>query len=347
MSFDIQPFQQMKGDSMDNKKRSFTKALIAAPMLAALPWASAMAQQSAAWPKGNVKLIVPFGAGGSVDRFSRGLAASWEKSLGGASMVVENRGGAGGLLGARTFVGAPKDGSVLFAGIQPTLSMNIVSQGADFKLDDFVFVNIEQRDYSSITVPAGSKYKTIEDLVNDARANPGKLKISMVPGSGTYLFGLAFIKALKLNVNVVTFNGGGTQRTDLLGGHSDAMVASAYGDMVLGDKVRVLAVSSREPFPGWPNAVPITKAYPNIKIPPIGDNRFIAVSREFADKNPEAFAAIVASYAKNFNSPEYQAYMKKQGSTIISGYRGPEESTKMVRELHDVVVEFKDALQGK
>jgi tripartite-type tricarboxylate transporter receptor subunit TctC len=337
----------MKGDSMDNKKRSFTKALIAAPMLAALPWASAMAQQSAAWPQGNIKLIVPFGAGGSVDRFSRGLAASWEKSLGGASMVVENRGGAGGLLGARTFVGAPKDGSVLFAGIQPTLSMNIVAQGADFNLDDFVFVNIEQRDYSSITVPADSKYKTIEDLVNDARANPGKLKISMVPGSGTYLFGLAFIKALKLDVNVVTFNGGGTQRTDLLGGHSDAMVASAYGDMVLGDKVRVLAVSSLEPFPGWPNAVPITKAYPDIKIPAIGDNRFIAVSKEFAEKNPEAFAAIVASYAKNFNSPEYQAHMKKQGSTIISGYRGPEESTKMVRELHEVVVEFKDALQGK
>jgi tripartite-type tricarboxylate transporter receptor subunit TctC len=124
-------------------------------------------------------------------------------------------------------------------------------------------------------------------------------------------------------------------------------VASAYGDMVLGDKVRVLAVSSLEPFPGWPNAVPITKAYPDIKIPAIGDNRFIAVSKEFAEKNPEAFAAIVASYAKNFNSPEYQAHMKKQGSTIISGYRGPEESTKMVRELHEVVVEFKDALQGK
>ena len=331
---------------MHHIKRYFFKMLIAVPILALSSLGSAIAQQTPAWPTKNIKLIVPFGAGGSVDRFSRGLASQWEKTLGGPSIIVENRGGAGGMLGARTFVGAPKDGSVLFAGIQPTLSMNIVAQGADFSLDDFVFVNIEQRDYSSITVPAGSKYKTIEDLVNDARANPGKLKISMVPGSGTYLFGLAFIKALGLDVNVVTFNGGGTQRTDLLGGHSDAMVASAYGDMVLGDKVRVLAVSSLEPFPGWPNAVPITKAYPSIKIPPIGDNRFIAVSKEFAEKNPQAFAALVESYKNNFNSQAYQDYLKKQGSILISAYRGPEQSAQMVRELHDVVVEFKETLKG-
>lgn len=332
---------------MNYEKYSFTKLLMAAALLVTLPLTSAVAQQSTDWPTGNVKLIVPFGAGGSVDRFSRGLAAQWEKNLDGSSISVENRGGAGGLLGARTFVGAPKDGSVLFAGIQPTLSMNIVAQGADFSLDDFVFVNIEQRDFSSITVPADSKYKTIEDLVEDARENPGKLKISVVPGSGTYLFGLAFVKALDLDVNLVTFNGGGAQRTDLLGGHSDAMVASAYGDMVLGDKVRVLAVSSLEPFPGWPNAVPITKAYPDIKIPPIGDNRFIAISKEFVKKNPKAFEAIVESYKSNFNSPEYQAYLKDQGSILISGYRGPQQSAQMARELHDVVIEFKDALQGK
>lgn len=330
---------------MDQKRRSLHKALISAPLLASLPLSGALAQQ-AAWPNGNIKLIVPFGAGGSVDRFSRGLASHWEKTLGGPTIVVENRGGAGGMLGARTFMGAPKDGTVLFAGIQPTLSMNIVAQDADFKLDDFVFVNIEQRDFSSITVPADSKYQTIQDLVNDIRANPGKIKISMIPGSGTYLFGLAFVKGLNLDVNIVTFNGGGAQRTDLLGGHSDAMVASAYGDMVLGDKVRVLAVSSLETFPGWPNAVPITKAYPELKIPAIGDNRFIAVSREFAQSNPQAFEALVQSYKNAFNSPEYQDYITKQGSILISGYRGPEQSMQMAKELHDVVVEFKDTLKG-
>jgi len=330
---------------MDQKRRSLHKALIAAPLLASVPFAGALAQE-ATWPNGNIKLIVPFGAGGSVDRFSRGLASHWEKNLGGPSMVVENRGGAGGMLGARTFIGAPKDGTVLFAGIQPTLSMNIVAQDADFSLDDFVFVNVEQRDFASITVPADSKYKTIQDLVNDIRANPGKIKISMVPGSGTYLFGLAFVKGLNLDVNIVTFNGGGAQRTDLLGGHSDAMIASAYGDMVLGDKVRVLAVSSLEPFPGWPSAEPITKAYPELKLPAIGDNRFIAVSREFAESNPKAFNALVESYKNTFNSPEYQDYITKQGSIIISDYRGPEKSKEMVEELHGVVVEFRDTLKG-
>lgn len=331
---------------MNHKKRTLVKSLVAAPLIAGLTMSAAWAQQTT-WPTSNtVRLIVPFGAGGSVDRFTRGLASHWEKTLNGTSLVVENRGGASGLLGARTFVGAPKDGTVLFAGIQPTLSMNIVTQNPGFTLDDFEFVNIEQRDYSSITVPADSKYKTIQDLVNDIRANPGKIKLSMVPGSGTHLFGLAFVKELGLEPNIVTFNGGGDQRTDLLGGHSDAMVASAYGDMVLGDKVRVLAVSSDEVFPGWPNAVPLKQAYPEIKIPPIGDNRFIAVSKEYAQKNPEAFKALVESYKNAFNSQAYQEYIKKQGSDIISAYRGPDQSRQIADQLHGVVVDFKDALTG-
>lgn len=327
---------------MNPKRRNVLNALVATASLVCLPVSSSFAQQTT-WPTGNVKFIVPFGAGGSVDRFSRGLASHWEKMLDGKAILVENRGGASGLLGARTFMGAPKDGTVLFAGIQPTLSMNIVGQNPGFTLDDFAFVNVEQADVSSITVRADSKYKTIHDLVDDIRANPGKIKVSVVPGSGTHLFGLAFFQELGLKPNFVTFDGGGTQRTDLLGGHSDALVGSAYGDMVLGDKVRVLAVSSVDTFPGWPDALPATKAYPDLELPPIGDNRFIAVSKEFAEKNPQAFEALVNSYKEAFNSPEYQAHMENQGSDLISAYRGPEESTKMVHELHDVVVKFQDA----
>lgn len=329
-----------------SKSRAMTIKVLLASSIIAIAAAGSSASYAQEWPTENVRLILPFSAGGSVDRFARGLAQHWEKSHG-YSMLVDNRGGASGLLGARTFLGSPDNGHYIFAGIQPTLSMNIVAQGADFDLDDFTFVNIEQRDYSSIVVRADSPYQTIEELVDAIRDDSESVTLSMATGSGTHLFGLAFLDALDLDPNVVTFNGGGEQRTDLLGGHSDAAFSSAYGDMTLGDQVRVLAVSSHETFPGWPDAPPVNDVYPEANIPAIGDNRFIAVHTSFAEENPEVFDAMVESYREVFHSDAYQAHIENLGSDLISGYYGPEESRAIIEEIHEVVDRYGDMLKGE
>ena len=88
-------------------------------------------QEEAQWPNGDIRMIVPFSPGGSVDRMARGLAQHWEENLG-VSIIVENYEGAGGLLGARTFLEADADGHTFLVGIQPSLSLNIVTQGAHF-----------------------------------------------------------------------------------------------------------------------------------------------------------------------------------------------------------------------
>ncbi|MCE8038952.1 tripartite tricarboxylate transporter substrate binding protein [Halomonas sp. MCCC 1A11062] len=327
------------------KMKTTAKALFAGAILVAAAPGAAFSANAAEWPTENVRLILPFSAGGSIDRFARGLTQHWEE-FHDYAMIVDNRGGASGLLGSRTFLGSPSNGHYLFAGIQPTLSMNIVAQGADFDLDDFTFINIEQRDYTSIVVRADSPYETIEELVESIRENPGSVTMSMATGSGTHLFGLAFLDTLELNPNIVTFDGGGEQRTDLLGGHSDAAFSSAYGDMTLGDQVRVLAVSSHETFPGWPDAPPVNEAFPEADLPAIGDNRFLAVHTSFAEENPEAFEAIVASYQEVFNSDAYQAHIENLGSDLISGYYGPEESKEIIYEIHEVVERYGDMLSG-
>lgn len=327
------------------QKRIAIKALLVGTvsLVTVVGGGSAYAQD---WPNENVRLILPFSAGGSVDRFARGLAQHWENTHD-YSMLVDNRGGASGLLGARTFLGSPDNGHYIFAGIQPTLSMNIVAQGADFDLNDFTFINIEQRDYSSVVVRADSPYQTIEELVDAVRDDPSGVTLSMATGSGTHLFGLAFLDALELKPNVVTFDGGGEQRTDLLGGHSDAAFSSAYGDMTLGDQVRVLAVSSHETFPGWPDAPPVNEIYTEANIPAIGDNRFIAVHTSFAEQNPELFETIVESYSNVFHSDAYQAHIENLGSDLISGYYGPDESRAIIEEIHAVVEQYGDMLQGE
>ncbi|MDO8877913.1 MAG: tripartite tricarboxylate transporter substrate binding protein [Pseudolabrys sp.] len=299
------------------------------------------------WPSGNITMIVPFGAGGSIDRFARGLAQYWEKHLDGVSIIVENRPGASGLLGAKTFLNAPANGQTLFVGIQPTLSINTVVQRADFSLNDFAFVNFEQRDYGDVVVSANSRFNSLSDFVDEARAKPGTLSAGMILGGGTSLFGLAMIQELNLKVRVVTFNSGGQLRTNMLGNHSDITISGAHGDLSLGDRAKVLAVASAKPFPGLDKAVPFVKAYPNLNVPQIGDARFVAVHAAFAKKHPEEFAKLVKSYKETFESKEYQAYLKSTGTDVISGYVGPDESTKLAQSMQQLVERFKDVLSNK
>jgi tripartite-type tricarboxylate transporter receptor subunit TctC len=263
-------------------------------------------------------------------------------------MVVQNKAGASGLLGAQTFLGSPADGHTIFTGIQPTLSMNMVVQDADFKLEDFQFINIEQRDYGSIVVHKDSPYQTLEDLIEDAKKRPGEVTMSVSAGAGTALFGYAFVDAFELDVNIVTFDSGGEQRTDLLGQHSDFAASGAYGDLSIKDQVRVLAVASEEKFPGW-DAPPVNEVlakYSDEKLPAIGDNRFVAVHKSFAEENPEAYNRIVETYKENFESDVYKEYVKSQDAETITNYLGPEESLKVIEELHAVVERYADLLKG-
>ncbi len=320
--------------------------LVTASLLSLSALACALPAQAADWPSKNITMIVPFGAGGSIDRFARGLAQHWEKQLDGTSIIVENRPGASGLLGAMTFLKAPADGHTLFIGIQPTLSMNIQVQDAPFSLADFHFVNFEQQDYGDVVVSADSRFDTLQSFVDEARAKPGKLSAAMILGGGTSLFGLALLDELGLDVRVVTFDSGGALRTNMLGNHSDVTISGAYGDVSLGDKARVLGVASARPFPGLPSAVPVTQAYPDINVPELGDSRFLAVHAGFPKAHPDAYARLVETYKKTFESDEYQAYLKKTGTDVISQYVGAEASEKISSGMDAVVTRFKDVLKN-
>lgn len=300
------------------------------------------------WPEKNIELIVPFSEGGSVDALARGLGSNWEEELD-TQIIIENKSGASGLLGASLFLEKESDGHTMFVGLQPTLSMNTVVQDANFSLDDFKFINIEQQDYGTIAVHKDSPYKTIDDLIEDVKNRPGEVTMSVAAGAGTSLFGYAFVDALDLDVNVVTFDSGGEQRTDTLGGHSDFAASGAFGDLAIKDEIRVLTVASEEKFPGF-DAPPINKVlskYTDKTLPAIGDSRFIAVHKEFAEENPKVFEEIVESYKNNYESEKYQDFVKSRDADIITTYYGPEKSLEVMEEIAELVENYSDLLKGQ
>lgn len=300
------------------------------------------------WPSKRVTMILPFDAGGSLDRMMRTLSQHLEKELD-TKITIDNRPGAATQVGTTVFMNSPDDGSYIFGGTQLYLSSSIILQNAKYDINDIAMVNIEQFDPAVITVHKDSPYQTLEDLIEDAKANPGKISYSTVSGGPLHLTGVLLEDALGIKLNPIFYDGGGEMRNALLGKHVDFMIGNALGDSAIADQVRVLAVSSDEKMDLWPDAPPINeelKAY-NAEVPHVGSVRFIGVHRTFKEKNPELFDYLVNAYEKVYNSPEYQKFIEESNAVEVSQFRGPEASDELNLELHELLEKYKDEMSGQ
>lgn len=302
-------------------------------------------EESIAWPHNNTTFILPFGAGGSLDTWMRNLSPYLEEELD-TRISIDNREGAATQTGTTVFHEGPNDGSYLFAGTQLYFSATMVLQDADYDIDDFAMVNIEQFDPITITVPKDSKYETFEDLIEDIKENPGQISYSTVSGGPLHLTGVLLEDKLDIELNPVFYDGGSEMRNALLGDHVDFMIGNSNGDTAIEENVRVLATATDEVSEIWPDAEPINDALEqyDAEIPHVGSVRFIATHASFKEENPELFEELVTSYKNAYNAEDYQTHLKESGADLVSDFRGPEESDELNQELHDLIVEYEDEL---
>lgn len=302
-------------------------------------------ESSTEWPHKETTIILPFDAGGSLDSMMRVIAKQLEDELD-TKIKIDNRPGAATQVGTTAFANSKDDGSVLFGGTQLYLSASILLQGADYNIDDFSMVNIEQFDPVTITVHNNSPYETLEDLITDAEKNPGEISYSTVHGGPLHLTGVLLEEKLDIELNPVFYDGGGEMRNALLGEHVDFMIGNALGDSAIEDNVRVLAVEQEEKMELWPDAEPINDvlAEYDTEVPLIGSVRFLAAHKTFKEENPEEFEMLVNAYENVFKSEEYQQFIKENNAEEVSELRGPEASDELNIELHELLDEYKDEL---
>ncbi|MGM8215046.1 tripartite tricarboxylate transporter substrate binding protein [Bacillaceae bacterium W0354] len=300
------------------------------------------------WPHKTTTFVLPFDAGGSLDTMIRGMIPHLEKELD-TKFTVDNRPGAATQIGTTVFHNSKDDGSYLFAGTQLYFSATMVLQDAEYDIDDFAMVNVEQFDPITITVPKDSQFETFADLIEYAKANPGELSYSTVFGGPLHLTGVLLEDKLGIELKPVFYDGGGEMRNALLGDHVDFMIGNSNGDTAIADNVRVLATATDEVSELWPDAEPINVALEpyGVKVPHVGSVRFIAVHQSFKENHPERFDALVKAYENMFNSEEYQKHLEDTGAIVVSKFRGPEESDRMNKELHDLIVEYQDELKAE
>lgn len=218
--------------------------LIAASFVAA----AAEAAQRLDYPMRPVRLIVPFAPGGSVDISSRILAGPLSEILG-QQVVVDNRAGASGSIGASMVARSTPDGYTLVAGSSGSMTANraVYSKLPYDSLRDFVPISMINVTPMVVVTYPGLPVASIKDLVELARAQPGKITVASAGvGSSNHLALELFQSMVGAKLLHVPYKGTGAVYGDLIGGQVQAMfdqIASAVGH-INGGKLRALAVTS-------------------------------------------------------------------------------------------------------
>jgi tripartite-type tricarboxylate transporter receptor subunit TctC len=201
----------------------------------------------AAYPERPIRLIVPFAAGGAVDSVARVLGKALSANLGG-SIVIDNRGGAGGVIGMEAVAHAPADGYTLLLSHSGFAAMPGLYRDLPFDpARDFAGVVTAASGAYVLAVNSAEPFTSVADLIVYAKANPGRLTYgSAGAGSIIHLAGEFFKRTAAVELVHVPYKGAAPAITDLVGGQIRMMFAPAVNALPLAasGKLRALAVTS-------------------------------------------------------------------------------------------------------
>ena len=223
------------------------------------------AAHAQSWPNKPIAFLNPFPAGGGTDTFARPIAARLSETLG-QQVIVENQGGAGGTVGATNVSKRAPDGyNWLFGAVHHTIAESLYAR---------LPYNLE-RDFEPITVAAfipnvvvvhpkhADKFKTLQDLINYARANPGKLNYGSAGSGTTHHLSVELFKTMTKTFMVhIPYRGAGPLMLDLLAGQVDLAFdgMGTSSTQIKAGKLIPLAVSSVKRNPVLPNVPTVAEA---------------------------------------------------------------------------------------
>jgi len=238
--------------------------LLLAACVVALPPAQAAESAAPAYPDRPLRLVVPFPPGGGADSLARLMMPKVAQALG-QGIVIENKAGAGGNIGAQAAARAAPDGYTLFYGTNGTHAINaqLYSQPGFDPVKDFTPVSRLTEIAATLIVNPQLPVSSTAELIAYARAHPNRLNFASA-GNGTtsHLAGELFRTRAGIDIVHVPYRGGAPAMTDLVGGQVQMMIEvmpNAW-PMVQAGRVRGLAVSTQKRFPGAPEVPTIAES---------------------------------------------------------------------------------------
>jgi len=297
-------------------RRSFLTALLLI--------VASIAQAQDAYPSRPIKMIVPYPPGGSSDNAARIVAERLSAQLG-QPIVVDNRGGAAGTLGAQAAEKEKPDGYTLL--LAPTAVFAITPHLRKVPYEPFGFdpVGLVATAPSIAVVPKDSPVHSIQDYIALAKKRPGEVTFgSAGPGSITQLYGEMLKQRAGINILHVPYKGSAEALTGLLGKQVDIIIDPVALPQAVGGAVRPIAIFGERRIPELPNVPTIAESGYDIDIP--------SWFGLFAPKGtpPEIVAKVSAELAKVLKTPDVEQRLLK--ANLFAAYLDPAAFAKKLKQ---------------
>ena len=304
--------------------------LAALASLAVAPLSLPVLAQS--YPSKPVRVVVPFAPGGTTDIIARIMSERMGAALG-QTVVVENKAGGGGIVGAAELVKAPADGHVLgMATVSTTASNPAINPRTPYNpLSDFTPITLGARGPLVIVVHNSLNVKTLPELIAHAKANPGKVSYaSFGTGTSAHIFGETFKANAGVQMEHIPYKGGADLAADLIEGRVQVAfdAAPAAINNAKSGKVRIIAVAA-------PTRSPFLPDVPTTVEQGVKDIDIVSFLGWFGPKgmSPEVVKKLQAALAQSIAQPAVKEFYNTGAYTAESST--PELLAREVKDSHE------------
>ncbi|MBI5905685.1 MAG: tripartite tricarboxylate transporter substrate binding protein [Deltaproteobacteria bacterium] len=297
----------------------------------------AAGSEEKAYPARQINYLVCFDPGGQSDREARRQQPLLEKYLG-QKVIIDYKIGGGGALGWRELTRAKPDGYTIAGFNIPHVILQPLQQDVGYKTEQIVPVFIFHKTPLALAVLATSPYKTIQELIDHAKKNPGAVTVG---GSGSFsgyhMATLRFEKLIGAKLTYVPFTGAAPQMTNFLGGHVVAVFGASDDLTRYKDKVRVLGFATEKRFPGFPDSPTLKEqGFDMVE----GVDRGIAVP---PNTPPAVIKKLESAFLDIAKRPEFQEEQRKGGFVPLA--MGHEEVKAYMKKMTALYTELAKGLK--
>lgn len=310
------------------KLKMIKKWLVAAGV-ACMAITPALAEET--FPSQPIKLVVGFPPGGPTDIVARVVAQSLGKELKGA-VIIDNRGGAGGIIGAEAVAKAKPDGYTLLMAVESSQTRGkALNPSLPYdQVKDFTYIRNIAKQRNLVVVNPDVPINSIKELISYAKANPGKLNTGGTFGATSHIGGSLFDALNGTELTFVNYKGGAQPISDLMAGQVQVgfFTEATVAQHIRAGKIKALAVAAPERSPAFPNLPTIQEAGGK----PMDLSPWFGIAAPAGTPNAVT-KKIAAALDKVVATPEFLAQLETLGAVPVKDSSPELYSKQVAREI--------------